>query len=1467
MAEKQGTPQFVLGRREEDVDTAGRVKSELFVGREQELALFQEMLSPEAEIDLFNLHTDGDGGIGKTQLLLRMQAQCASQPGKVVFSKSLIDFYNTGIRSKLGVMQEIVSNMGSANFPEFQKLVQRYHETVDVSERTGLLARLEKTFGQDYVGFSEQVKAKGQVIVLFFDTYEFIQRIDDELRQAGPTEFSRWLETQFFPAIQANTRLIVSGRYPLQDVDRDRLSVKELNLSHFAFDDTKAFWKQCFQLTNDEELAEKVGSDTLIETFHALAEGRPILLALFADWLEYERNPLSPQQLLDEIEQQTGTLVLPFTDEQRALFENVLIKRIESLETPEDRAVTSMAVAHRRMTPNMFSFLTKHEFSLEECRETLLEKLRPLSFIKYKSGDIVLLHDEMRRLVIQHYWNDHDAARNIRQEIAGETVRYYDETFLATEVLSATERETYISELLEYAFFADSKEGIARFCHEFDVALEDGRYDYGNLLLREAEGYLRENPRDIAFPELLEITLRRIQYSIQVEGKYADALKMVQRVFEEYEGDPAWETSVVRGHFLRSRGEIEYFSGDRERVISSFQKAKSVFYDFGEDIWLNRTNNWIGLAYYSQGNFAEAKAWWLKGQKGFSELLERKELDERERRRLLQGVRYVFSNLAFVDNYTGRFDLSVRHAEIALDIVQHVLQNNRELARMQIVTSEMLTFAGRTVDARHHAFVAETRLERIHDPLWLGRLKTNLCLLQYRNEQLAYLLEYYRAEEIEDVVAQLGFIQRSDIDAAKALIEAALVTLSDGSFEITDQTLAQWKTHDIPETILESLADLNHQEFARKHEFLAAVEDRIGAEQTALYTPSLVRYALKKPASPKHLADACYALGELCLVTPSPTHWHDAEEAFLEALKWGRQNKFLYQIIDTLESLVTLYYFWNGASGISGELKFQNREAMRKYQQEIERYDDARYPNLFGKYRVTCGDDRFDIGLHLLIDKQEKDRHTIMPVFQEAFTQYVRAAELMRMFNPDRYYLTLRVFYNRLNTLLVALQQQHVALGWMNDLKAVWEDKHEVFKEIFTHVHLRIKPEERLHEIERLQGRLQDVLLTGDFGLALLFNDCLIGAYHTLAALKQENEEYRERLIRRLNAQAGLYRTLGDDYQATRCVADAKQEVAHITDAQLREGLSGCIDASEGALKYRKGEYGRLLEFFLRGELSAARRRFDRQFPGDREDALRLLKRGEQKLIPVIASWMRTWKSLPANEEKSRLARLIQRHRQSLGEARFRIGELLMLSEEFIDQDGQKGAFRYLANALRDAQKSGDAYRYDNAVESYVNALYFSGNYDHPTYRQQRLMYEEQLVEKLTSPEETIHTSIMSRLRIVQGDALFSSCFQRQEDPTGGYKYVPLKKPIPIRPLRTMLRYYVEACNFMAQHSATNFAATVRFVQRRIELIADRECLQLIQRGLRDVWSDQESLREKTDELETLVQFAKIRSMMVSDDN
>jgi hypothetical protein len=79
-----------------------------------------------------------------------------------------------------------------------------------------------------------------------------------------------------------------------------------------------------------------------------------------------------------------------------------------------------------------------------------------------------------------------------------------------------------------------------------------------------------------------------------------------------------------------------------------------------------------------------------------------------------------------------------------------------------------------------------------------------------------------------------------------------------------------------------------------------------------------------------------------------------------------------------------------------------------------------------------------------------------------------------------------------------------------------------------------------------------------------------------------------------------------------------------------------------------------------------------------------------------------------------------------------------------------------------------------------------------------------------------------------------------------------------------MLDFYIDACHCMSQHSPAQFAATVRILQRRIELISDKDALKIIEKGLLETWEKQPALEKRTQELEMLVQFARIRGLILS---
>ena len=1456
-----------------------RVESELFVGREKELQLFEKVIAPNSKVNILNVHTDGKGGVGKTQLLLKMQERCAELEERVVFSSELIDFYHTESHTRIGVMLQIVENLGSENFPGFTTLIGQYQTILDASKRTELLPITESVFQKEYTAFARQLKDKEKkTIVLFFDTYEAIQgtKVESGIHLEEGYDFSHWLETELFPALAENTKLVVSGRKPVQEIARSKLAYEDCVVSNFNLDDTKAFWKRCFSeynnetISSDEHLIRKIGSREILETIYNLTEGRPILLALFIDWMNYKNKKLlSPEVLCREIEVKSGEDIRKLSEKQKELFEQVLIGRFASLIEPEDRAVTMMAIAYRRMTPDMFAILSS--ISLEECREILLKRLKPLSFIKYKKGlsfelteksledlrlkglqegllekllpllllrfrkedelwaaviekvgsdkvlehkkniiesaqqDVVLLHDVMRNMVVKLWWETSDPEKNFRKDYSERLVRYYDGKLLSSDkAIFEEEREVYGSEALEYAFMTDAKKGTERFCGEFDIAMENGRYDYSDQLLREAESFQRNNPIDVPLHESLEIKRRRVKYTIDRHGNHRGALQQIARIFNRSRGLAGWKSSNVQGYLFLLKGQAEFWSGEFEKSFESFLEAKRIFYGFNLDLELYRAANWIGYLFYRQGNFEQATRWWLDSRKGFFRVLEREKLNENQIRFLIQGFQSTLGNLSVTYRLTGQSNRAIQLAEMLLNVIYLLPRNNREIARSRITACYVLEFAGYTVDAAHHARKAGELLEDLHDPLLQGRLKTNLGWLHYRTRELTYLLAFFHGKNFERIVEGSRFI------SPKELAEAT-----------------------------QSISDAIHS--------LREMENPIA----------------------KEMADAHYALGEGYMITPSSVstdHWKQAETAFEESLKWGEKSGFKYRIFDTWVRLITLYYFWNYADGVSDERKEDNEKKIQAYREKIESYSGPRYPNLLGAYEITLGNADFDRALEELQAKTDKKVDIALFDLQKAFMHFANAVGYLQEFNEERHYLALRLFHSRLNIVIDRFQENQLSseeiLRLLNDLLRWIRGRSEKLDELLRSAFIRVAPQKESEQFRDLEARIRKSLDDSDFEWTLILSDCMIEVYKALLKADPQNDGYREEIILRLNAQARYYRILRDDYHASRCVAAARRQLEEISDELLKKSLEAYCESTTGGLEYRRGEYGRLLEVFLWDELRWARERFDRQFPKARERAVGLLRSAEQKFMEVIPQLQKDLDETENADRKTCLETQILRCYKNLGEARFRLGELFMLEDRYEDEDGEKGAFTYLKESMDDAERGGDGYRHDDAVESYVTALYFSGK---SGLEEELKQYENLLDQKRL--EGKVYPTVLGRLRITQGDALFSQCFKQVSETEGVYYYDPVFSDIEDvkTELRRMVLFYVEACNFMAQarHEAAYFSTAIRVLQRRIELISDSGALEVIEDALRDAWSNQAFLLvDKDEDLTGLVELAKIRSVM-----
>jgi hypothetical protein len=1511
------------------------VTSSLFVDRKKERSQLDAFLK-EPEFFVWNIHTNGEGGIGKTQVLIKLLEHCNIKHAEQVLpGKELIDIYHTESRSKAGIVKQVIRTLEhAANFESLKKELKKYQDTEDSSERQFLLEQILNNFARQYDEIATKAKAAGKIIVLFFDTYEVIQSIQE--KNAEPTEFSTWFESEFLPCIRPNTKVIIAGRYLLNHTE---VPVQPHELTIFQSDDAVEFLIECqkiarfypkeyqkmleqfheaekllqpvqrtlpdpdnrieillYELT-EQQLQKDLGEEThrrLIEKTDVkdeedllaelqitkdelqkvleLSGNRPIYLALLMDWVRHNAGRRILSELLVKIYQQTDNIREKSTklDEQEKLFKQAIIEQVEHRYS-ERTFILSMVVAYRRMTPKIMQYLTR--YPLKYCKKVLLQGLRELSFIKYKNKedekksereDVVLLHDEVRDLLDKH-WDDPSFHQHI--EIAEKVVRYYDEALLSPDYkitsksieklqqqlpdemldilnslinrrfaskiefraalkdrfntkemdayvdillaaarieVSQEKREVYTPELIEYAFMVDCKNGLQRFRNEFVIAMDDGRHSYAEMLLREVEFcYKKYCHLDDEVEH--EIELRKIQYALDTDKhRLKELLQRIALVKGGMEKDNK-EQSALYGQFLLQEGIAEFWQDNFDRTVKLLKRARKIFIrieDQEASVFL--ANNWIGYTLYRKGDFSEARRWMQESLEGLLDWLS-KELDDADKvttRNIQQHIQYALGNLALLDRYTGRFFHAIQYAEIALNIVENLPRNKKETLRSLNTLGHVLAIAGRNIDARFYLKEAEKIYKEIPDRLLGGRVYSNFCQLYYGTMEFAYLVEYYRAEELHQAIK-----------------------LSRGR---------------------------NIGKYVR-------------------YAKKAIHLLEMEPALHKELSDAYFSLGELYMMMPPAklrgAKWALAERAFERALNSARKSKFTFRIIDTLESLVTMYYFQSRAGEeLSREEKKKSLEKLEQYQGEIDKQRGwlQCYPNLMGRYELTQGDIHFDEALDLL----EGDKFTEgTEQLEKAFDHYIESASYKMKFNKDRYHLMLRVIYNRLNTLvdlaypihfprLAGLEQNsrqgmwkernipNESIGCLENKRSRWEDKIEDFKWIFDQV-LLLK--ERKVEEEKLKEFADKVTRNerqGKYWEAVLVNKCLTELYwtqvHTDTVTDSEKEKYREQLVLQLNQQSRLYRLMGDYYHAKRSYQRAKKIIATMPDSPLKKGLEGHTNIIEGEYLFRRGEFGKLLESIVGGELQGARTSFENQFPGELEEARALFAKGEKLLLEALEGDL-------SNKHS---------YQQKLSEAYFQLGEFFMIQGNFPE------AFRYLKNCIAICEKSENNFRLDDAKQSYLSAVYFSGRDDDTVYQKDI----EQELEKKTKAENYEFPWVAAKFRITQGDVLFNRYFQAKQQrlqkasasPKFKVKEQPERKDIV-----DMFRKYTEACNYKARFNDASFAAGIRVLRRRIEMIPDSRSLDILSEVLRQIWQDGEQLREKKEELEDILQLVWMRSLIL----
>ncbi len=771
----------------------------IFIGRTNEIGEFNDFISPQCSERILNIHSKGDGGIGKTVLLNKLLSLCQNSKS-LLAPKNFVDFYNTETNVRLGIMRTIADGFSNYGFNNFIiKLGQHGDSKLKPEDRKDYEARMEEWFLNELFLLVEYCRNNNKILLLAFDNYEKIQRENIIIKQ--------WFEQliHYLLNISDRLRVIIVGR------DKILLNgfVKYIHLKGFSYDEMVSYLKECY---TQDKIDYFIGNQQYLKCLYRLIEARPILLSLVVNWFEYGNNfnlrelflndiKLNPNNLSENIECEITELQL---DE----FKRKLISHIDKLGEPKDRILTYMAFAWRRMTCDLFSFISgyhrkdrisklfvkdlinsgldeaanfiekmilsqddnnyyfkdlhsiiqnlienvepsldKFSNNFEIGSETIFSKwIEPLSFVKKIEGQepYYVLHDEMKVLIEKYWWDEQplEIKTDRKKEIAQKIVDYYSKE-INQKSISSTMSSNLYGERLHYAFQIDVDSALKHyFFPDFDFNLKLFHINTCGLLLSEidkvAEGKFNFNIYD-----KIRILITKIQW---LNERYQSdlVLELCKKKIEDSKEimNALQIYPDLYAKYKHERGIAHMWLNNNKAASEDFLEAEKFFKNQNLLLSSSWSKNCRGYSIYRDGDFKNAEYIWAKT---ISELLKIKRED------FFQTLTFLYGNLNASLTFQGRFYEASIHGQIAL-FISRELRNEREIIRGLISLGHTYQHSNRPFQSFKCYNEALTILETLpaRDVLLEARACMGKGTLLYRQCDYIYIIEYYmRGSDLE----------------------------------------------------------------------------------------------------------------------------------------------------------------------------------------------------------------------------------------------------------------------------------------------------------------------------------------------------------------------------------------------------------------------------------------------------------------------------------------------------------------------------------------------------------------------------------------------------------------------------------------------------------------------------------------------------------------------------------------------
>lgn len=494
--------------------------SRIFVGRENARKYLDWVLENEGF-----LVVSGPGGIGKTQLLnhfIESLAEKTKQNSEsmVLFTRQPIDLSIVANRREIGLLKTLAQEIEPRLFANFTDSISTFHENINQARRSFRQCLEEAPYER---------------LILFFDTFEQtsqeVKMFFEFLLDVIPSSMKIAVVIAGRPGDEHNELEFFAQ---LQERSSYKLKLEKLPLKGLEQAEISEYFK-VFKIDV---------SGRFISRLYELTEGRPILIALTVDWLQYGN-------ITEDLVNNTAL--------NKRHFQRVLVEQISALESPVDDVILAMAHFSRRCDATFIKTILGE--ILRAAPEEIFASLQDFSFVKYRpatypASENWTLHDEMRKFVTEYIWSRMDPWRDKRREWTRRAIDYYDE--LLRRETDLLEKQNLERERLYYLRFV-SKAEAQSYRKRLWVKTRSASARWAIVdTLREYDAAfgLEEDERN-----QLDLDTATLQYQ---ETAYTKAIKFFQIQHEKAEND------IPRLAELRSR------------LIFSYANAGEL--DQGEDL-------------------------------------------------------------------------------------------------------------------------------------------------------------------------------------------------------------------------------------------------------------------------------------------------------------------------------------------------------------------------------------------------------------------------------------------------------------------------------------------------------------------------------------------------------------------------------------------------------------------------------------------------------------------------------------------------------------------------------------------------------------------------------------------------------------------------------------------------------------------------------------------------------------------